>query len=478
MRLTFRLRCYLRAFVVLTAKTPLGKLYRSYYQLTIWRTKKILEKEKGLIALYLRRGAAKNEIVPGVSDLDLAAFAHPESIDNLKRRYRSLQQWSPLLEEKLEIYDPEGFQTLAQQPARKYRLEEARQTWSLLAGNPIIEDSPATPLDAMWDGLLREINIWYRLFLDQLFLHPYRRHDRVFANSFCYKFLIELLKFDLAWSHGELVFRRGEVLSRCEHHPWHDTLQLWKRSHFLCPSSEVIEKTWSRAQQWLVKFSRELLQHRHGQSSRPFKNHRIDQPTGSRFSEAEDSVRRYWGETLEKVEFRTCLMFRFCEVVMLLRFACPPDLNRLRDFTQNWTDPIVKPYLWLDRCAVSLAREPVADATVLVYAQNPEIFPSHDPPTGACPSFWSIFTGRATDLSECHDLPAPQRNQRFWASARLALAYLEAKKGRLVVAGGPDSISRSLAGHQFEVPQPLCPEKNSDGLFLRNLWHKTREQGE
>ena len=117
MRLTFRLRCYLRAFVVLTAKTPLGKLYRSYYQLTIWRTKKILEKEKGLIALYLRRGAAKNEIVPGVSDLDLAAFAHPESIDNLKRRYRSLQQWSPLLEEKLEIYDPEGFQTLAQQPA-------------------------------------------------------------------------------------------------------------------------------------------------------------------------------------------------------------------------------------------------------------------------------------------------------------------------------------------------------------------------
>ena len=67
--------------VVNTSFPPLTYLYKMFYNLSIAVAVLFLRQVDGVVAIYLRRGAAKGEIIYGLSDIDLLVIVKDEEDD-------------------------------------------------------------------------------------------------------------------------------------------------------------------------------------------------------------------------------------------------------------------------------------------------------------------------------------------------------------------------------------------------------------
>jgi hypothetical protein len=190
-----RLLRHLRPLVLRSARPPFDAAYRLAYRAVARAAGLRLGRVPGVIAVYLGRGCAKNQIVPGISDIDLIVVAGDDAAAEQARLVcRSLGRATLGLVE----YYPAMVVTRAQMqyrwqnsPAWQYRYHEGRRTWRLLAGTDVRSD--LGPLEEMQRraACYQELVRWWVTFAATT-LGPTAGEDPVLRNTICYKATTEM----------------------------------------------------------------------------------------------------------------------------------------------------------------------------------------------------------------------------------------------------------------------------------------------
>lgn len=476
---SFRWRCQVRRWVVATrALHPLWRLaYRLAERLVVWR----LSRLPGLCALYLRRGVAKGELRPGVSDLDFTAVLEspdPAHRARLERAYAALASWIPFLESELTIRVEAELASHWTRPENQYRWAEARSTWKLLAGRSVLEAMPVWPEPA-WAGLHREIKVWLNVWAENLLIHPWRHQDDVYRNATCYKLLCEFLKVELSCFEGRHTYWRGQALSWCRlDHPWLAPLRRCEERRFLAQDEEFAEWTWVQILGWLEYFRQGLSVSGYGGPGKGFSEVRLGDPEFSpaslQLAESWSSrARQIWRERLLGVELTTSLNFPPQEPVLLLRVdpQRPPSMAQIRSWLAGLCGQGVHPYLAFGRSALALLPNwHVSDNTWLTVQENPDALAcaGEAGELGYNPLMLQYFStrwGRAVDASSQSEA---EFERNFWWSAQMAVVFAHACQYRLVVPRGFAAICDELEG----LGMPLDPRatRAERQAYLVRLW--------
>ena len=70
-----KIKVLLQHVVVTTSFFPFTCVYRVAYALSVAVALRLFRRTRGVLAVYLRRGVARGEIVYGLSDIDLLVIA-------------------------------------------------------------------------------------------------------------------------------------------------------------------------------------------------------------------------------------------------------------------------------------------------------------------------------------------------------------------------------------------------------------------
>ncbi|MBI1357926.1 MAG: hypothetical protein GC160_26610 [Acidobacteria bacterium] len=207
----------MRRLILVTSRQPLLGLYRGLYRAAAVAAARFVGRDPGVLSVYVRRGLAKGETVPGISDIDLAVITDPSdpgANDRALARYQRAKRLLPLLDESPEILDRPTLSANCSTTRHRYRLAEGRQTWQVLYGADDRAALPAAEAGSLQSSLYQELRYWWTLFNWQILRPGEARWDPVVRNAVCYKVVVELFKVRLALLEGTLLFGRREVLAR------------------------------------------------------------------------------------------------------------------------------------------------------------------------------------------------------------------------------------------------------------------------
>jgi hypothetical protein len=190
-------KAFLRRLIVTTSVPPLVSVYRGIYSLLIraavWRLKQTSQ----LRAIYLRRGLAGGEGVPGISDIDLAAVGDWDASAQarLTEVYERFARWCPLYDPTIGVYTPASIAELFESdPFHRHRLAEGQRAWKLLFGDDCLGHLAPVSEDEAAIGFEAELKLWWTYFARWAYAEGPR--DEVFLNSLCYKVVAENLRMD------------------------------------------------------------------------------------------------------------------------------------------------------------------------------------------------------------------------------------------------------------------------------------------
>ncbi len=143
----------IQRIVITTSFFPLTHFYRKVYDLSTLVASLLLRRVDGVLAIYLRRGVAKGEIVYGLSDIDLSVIiedrgGEEQAVKEMVRAtYNKLSRFIPLLgqgDKELEVYSASEFSDLYDDYSfYRYRFNEGKYTWRLLYGTDLVKALPA-----------------------------------------------------------------------------------------------------------------------------------------------------------------------------------------------------------------------------------------------------------------------------------------------------------------------------------------------
>jgi hypothetical protein len=191
-------KALLRRLIVTTSVPPLigvyGAVYRLLIRAAVWR----LKQAASVRAIYLRRGLAAGEGVPGISDIDLAAVGDWDAAAqaHVIESYERLARWCPLYDPTVGVYTPQSIADLFQaDPFHRHRLAEGQREWKLLFGDDCLSDLGPVPEEDASFGYEAEMKVWWTYFARWAFL-PDKTPDRIFLNSLCYKVAAECFRMD------------------------------------------------------------------------------------------------------------------------------------------------------------------------------------------------------------------------------------------------------------------------------------------
>ena len=191
-------KAFVRRVIVSTSVPPLIGIYRAIYGLLIrvavWRLKQSAE----VRAIYLRRGLAAGEGVPGISDIDLAVVGDwdAETQARVTESYQRLARWCPLYDPTVGVYTPASIADLfASDPFHRHRLAEGQREWKLLFGDDCLSHLGAIPEEEASYGYEAELKLWWTYFARWAYASDEPR-DPIFMNSLCYKVAAECFRMD------------------------------------------------------------------------------------------------------------------------------------------------------------------------------------------------------------------------------------------------------------------------------------------
>ncbi len=202
-----------------TSFPPFLAVYLGIYRaVTAWALHAI-RRHPHVEAVYLRRGGAKGQIVPLVSDIDFAVIGGPfpeEEMRSLRRSYDRVAEITTLLDRTLEIYTQEELLAVYERNDYfRFRFVEGKATWKLLYsrdGADPVAALPAKGVSDLYGGFANEVKVWWSLFAWRFFHDRKYNAESVTRNSFCFKTMSEILKMDRALTRDDLTFDRGEAL--------------------------------------------------------------------------------------------------------------------------------------------------------------------------------------------------------------------------------------------------------------------------
>lgn len=265
------LRIIIRRFVLATAFPPFINIYRTFYALVILLATRMFRKFPEIKAVYLRRGSAKREIIPLLSDIDFAVITRgmdEETRTKLLSRYEVLVNTTTLADKTLEVFDEETFFNLWEtSDFFQYRFMEGKSTWKLLYGFNYIEKLQELPVEKLYGGLFTELKIWWTIFEWRFFQNRKYSAESVTRNNTCYKAVSEILKMNLALNKDILEYSRRRVLERSRNLFEGDELNFIiklediSRKNYRSKEIDILDKTNSFLLNYLNRFFKESADH-------------------------------------------------------------------------------------------------------------------------------------------------------------------------------------------------------------------------
>lgn len=269
-------RLLVRKVVIATSFPPFIGIYRFFYELVIKLTLKIFTGYPKIKAVYLRRGSAKGEIIPLISDIDFAVIANGISEEDrvkLLSSYDKLVKYTTLLDKTLEIYDEKSlFKKYESNNYFQFRFMEGKQSWKLLFGKDYITELPNLPIEKMYGGFFTEIKIWWTIFEWRFFNNRKYGNEQVTINNTCYKTVSEILKMNLALNENILEFDRKKALRMSRHSfrgkdfRFLERLENISARNFRSNSSNILNETKDFVLKYLDNFYKEFKNHPYSSS--------------------------------------------------------------------------------------------------------------------------------------------------------------------------------------------------------------------
>jgi hypothetical protein len=252
------LKTYLRACVIRTSRPPIDGLYRNLYRLVIHLVAKVLGRCRGVVAVYLIRGCAKGDIMPGVSDIDLVVAVQDD--DQAAKTARAACRALHTMTGHLVEYNPKmvGSQEALRHrwrtnPWWRYYYREGLTTWKLLVGTDIRAGiEPQTEIHRRTSCYL-ELCRWWLVFANGIFNTRDQSADRIFRNVTCFKAITESSNVLRALRTGE--YRTSRILAlEGDRSPLAERLRTLHKRRFLAVDDDLPEKTF----QFLVSLFSDL----------------------------------------------------------------------------------------------------------------------------------------------------------------------------------------------------------------------------
>ena len=160
----------IQAFIARTQDKPiLGNIYKESYRLFTRIITHHLSREKDIEAIYLHRGLSGDEVVYGLSDIDLIIFvsgnSNEESLKRIRSKYLELARIIPPLRRSLDevgVYSVDKFRNMVNTiPFYRYRYILERDKWKLLWGKDIREEIEVDRSQIHLDAY-GEIAVWWK----------------------------------------------------------------------------------------------------------------------------------------------------------------------------------------------------------------------------------------------------------------------------------------------------------------------------
>ncbi len=232
----------IQRIVIATNFSPFSYIYRAIYELSVAFATLLLRRVDGVLAIYLRRGLAKGEVVHGLSDIDLAVIVKDDGVKvqstkkMVRAIYNSLSRLIPLFgsgdkelgvysySEVLNLFDDYGFY--------RYRFNEGKQTWKLLFGEDLVKALPELEDTALYLPATEELKTWWALL--NVELAPASSLPLFQRRYLWYKAIAEASKIYLFVCHGESVGSREAALVRVKNYLSHEqSLRIEKVQSYL-----------------------------------------------------------------------------------------------------------------------------------------------------------------------------------------------------------------------------------------------------
>lgn len=210
----------LRWLVVWSARRPIDVVYRRMYALAIAFATAVLGRYRSVAAIYLVRGAAKDGITPGISDIDLVVVTVDDrEIAAIRRPFRALDAATlgTIDYNQAFLHSLETMQYRWRNvPVWQAMYFAGKTTWKLLHGTDVLADLP--PLTEMQrrGSCHAEMNHWWLLFARQVLASTAAQSDVVMSGSVAYKAASEVANAYHALRTGEHRFTRAAGLDRLD----------------------------------------------------------------------------------------------------------------------------------------------------------------------------------------------------------------------------------------------------------------------
>jgi len=409
-RLLSSLKPVVRWWLAATAFPPLSWAYRSVYWLLIHLAAKRLASFRGTRAVYLMRGWAGEEAVPGVSDIDFTVIGDWES-DERER----LMEWYARLARRIPLYDPilgahtvEDFRKRYESTYHfQFRFTEGAASWKLLYGTDYVRQLEPLPWERALGGLHTEVKVWWMFFVRRAITAHGLRTDRVLNHSLCFKVVAEILRMELTLTGQGLLHSRKQVLEAAQQSLSSEANGLFGKllrcaeGRYLRYDGAAFEEVHAFLLPHLEDLHRRLESHPGLEAGKAVAV-KLDGPATEQFrSGAEESlvrdavgfVQRQWNGCYRAAHAVCGLGFAMDEILLLIE-AAPDKLPSLEQllalsrFHQERSAPLrrrVNLYLLLPAAAYQI-HDPAWDKPyqgVLLPQWNPEVFLGLAQP-GAC----------------------------------------------------------------------------------------------
>lgn len=212
-----RLRLRLRHAMYRMARFPLaGFALKGVYDFTARAVTTIMRRDPAVISIYLRRGCAKGEAQPGISDVDMGFVIRADETQekNIKRRYQMLRRFFPLLDPSLEAFQERDVPEIHRHCASlRFRFEEGRTDFLRLSGPPYFEQLAPLPKSIWLDALRNESNFWWATYAEHVLSGEAEATDPLLNAAQCVKSISESLRIRCSLLTGVLpATRRGGLL--------------------------------------------------------------------------------------------------------------------------------------------------------------------------------------------------------------------------------------------------------------------------
>jgi hypothetical protein len=208
-----------RYFLAWSSIPPCLAVYRWLYGLAIRISVLLFRQCPGVVALYLSRGGARDDITPGVSDIDFILIVGPDAAQRRRaeRVFCRLDKCSAGLipyHHTFVLNEPELHFLWRTTPVRRYLFEEGKSGWRLLHGRDVMPGLPAMTDLERTSSCFSEMHYWWMQFADFLLQNERCRHDSILRRSVCGKAVPEVLNALRALRSGEFCYSRSEALRR------------------------------------------------------------------------------------------------------------------------------------------------------------------------------------------------------------------------------------------------------------------------